>query len=424
MIDTLKYTIKNLLSRRGRTFLTMLGIVIGVSGVIIIISLGAGAQSLVLGQVNKLGSNLLSIQPGKSDTNGPPAQAFGITITTLVKEDAEALRSTSQVPHALAVNATVRGTATVTWQNKEVDTNFTGTDSGYAQALNFTMREGAFMDSSQVDAGSNVVVLGSTVAASLFKGTGINPIGQVIKVRSARSGMDNQSLGVPLRVIGVISSRGSAFFQDQDDQIFLPLSIGQGQLLGIHYLQAIGIKVDNADNVEQTISDVTRVLKQRHHILTEDSIDFTVRNQATAVGLLTNITNALSLFLTSMAAISLIVGGIGILNIMLVTVAERTREIGLRKAVGATNKMILQQFLFESGTLTFLGGLFGIIIGVVIAYLLALLMRYLGYDWDFVISLWSIILAVGVSILTGVIFGLYPSYKASKLDPIEALRYE
>jgi putative ABC transport system permease protein len=424
MIDTLKYTIKNLLSRRGRTFLTMLGIVIGVSGVIIIISLGAGAQSLVLGQVNKLGSNLLSIQPGKSDTNGPPAQAFGITITSLVNEDAIALRSPSQVPHAVAVNATVRGTATVTWQNKEVDTNFTGTDSGYAEALNFTMNEGAFMDPAQVDSGANVVVLGSTVADSLFKGTGIDPVGQVIKVRSARASTDNQSLGVPLRIIGVINERGSAFFQDQDDQIFLPLSIGQGQLLGIHYLQAIGVKVDNADNVQETIDDISRVLKQRHHILTEDTVDFTVRNQATAIGLLTNITNALRLFLTSMAAVSLIVGGIGILNIMLVTVAERTREIGLRKAVGATNKMILRQFLFESGTLTFLGGLLGIVVGISISYILALLMRYIGYDWDFVISIWSIILAVGVSILTGVVFGLYPSYKASKLDPIEALRYE
>ena len=414
-------TLRNLLARKGRSFLTMLGIVIGVAGVIIIISLGAGAQSLVLGQVNKLGSNLLSIQPGKSSTNGPPAQVYGVLITSLVNTDADAIRSQAQVPHALAVNAQVRGTATVTWENKSVDTNFIGTDSGYKNVVNFSMQEGQFMDQSQTDSSANVAVIGSTVSDELFKGTGVDPIGQVIKVRSASQ---TNVGGVPLRIIGIISPRGTAFFQDQDDQIFIPLTIGQEQLLGIHYLQTINVKVDSADNVNQTINDITLVLKQRHHIQSDDDIDFTVRNQATAVSLLTTITSALSLFLTSMAAVALIVGGIGILNIMLVTVAERTREIGLRKAVGATNGMIMKQFLLESGTLTFVGGLIGIIIGVILAYLMALLMKGLGYDWDFVISLTSVLLAIGVSILTGVIFGLYPSFKASRLNPIEALRYE
>ncbi len=418
-------TVRNLLARKGRSFLTMLGIVIGVAGVIIIISLGAGAQSLVLGQVNKLGSNLLSVQPGKSDTNGPPAQAFGVVITTLVNSDVTALRNSSQVPHAIAVNGQVRGTVSVTWQNKTIDTNFLGTDDGYEGAVNFTMQSGQFMDPADITAGSNVVVLGSTVADSLFGGTGIDPVGQVIKVRSAsQSNSGNVTGGVPLRVVGVITKRGSAFFQDQDDQIFLPLPIGQVQLLGIRHLQMVGIKVDSADNVDQTIENVETVLKQRHHILSDDDVDFTVRNQATAVGLLTSITDALSLFLTSMAAISLIVGGIGILNIMLVTVAERTREIGLRKAVGATNGMIMKQFLLEAGTLTSIGGLIGIVIGIIISYLMAMLMQYLAFDWDFVISLTSVLLAIGVSILTGVVFGLYPSFKAARLDPIEALRYE
>jgi putative ABC transport system permease protein len=298
-----------------------------------------------------------------------------------------------------------------------------GIDSGYENVVNFTMRDGVFMNPSDADGGSNVVVLGSTVADSIFKGTGLDPVGQVIKVKTT-SATEGGSLGVPLRIVGVIEPRGSAFFQDQDDQIFIPLAIAQGQLLGIKYLQAINIKVDDATNVDQTIADLNRVLKQRHNIIRDEDADYTIRNQATAIGLLTTITDALSLFLTSMAAVSLIVGGIGILNIMLVTVAERTREIGLRKAVGATNKKILTQFLFESGILTLIGGIIGIIIGAVISYLMALLMRYMGYDWEYVISLWSVLLAVGVSILTGVVFGLYPSYKASKLDPIEALRYE
>ena len=409
------------MARKGRSFLTMLGIIIGVAGVIIIISLGAGAQSLVLGQVNKLGSNLLSVQPGQSDPKGPPAQVFGIVITTLTNSDADALRSPTNVPHATAVNAMVRGSATVTWQNKSVDTNFIGTDSGYSKVVDFSMQSGQVMAQSDADGGANSVMLGSTVASELFDGTGVDPIGQVIKVRSSAQ---SQPGGVPLRVVGVVAPRGTVFFQDMDDQIFLPLAIGQSQLLGIHYLQSINLKVDSSENIDQTIADVTRVLTQTHHIQSADNIDFTVRSIATAVSLLTTITNALSLFLTSMAAIALVVGGIGILNIMLVTVAERTREIGLRKAVGATSGNIMKQFLLESGTLTSIGGAIGIIIGVVVSFLMALLMRHLGYDWAFVISPMSVVAAVGVSVLTGVVFGLYPSFKAAKLDPIEALRYE
>ncbi len=420
-LSTIKMTIRNLMARKGRSFLTMLGIVIGVAGVIIIISLGAGAQTLVLGQVNKLGSNLLSIQPGASDPKGPPAQVYGIITTSLVNTDADALRSPTNVPHSVAVNSLVRGTVTVAWQNKTADTNFVGTDSGYTKVVNITMQEGQFMAPQDADGGANVVVLGSTVANELFAGTGVDPIGQVVKVRSASQ---SQPGGVPLRVVGVVTPRGTVFFQDQDDQVFLPIAIGQGQLLGIHYLQAINLKVDASENIDQTIADVTRVLSQTHHIQSIDNIDFTVRSTATAVSLLTTITSALSLFLTSMAAIALLVGGIGILNIMLVTVAERTREIGLRKAVGATNSNVRNQFLLEAGTLTSIGGFIGIVLGAIVSFLMAILMQYLGYDWAFVISPMSIISAVGVSILTGVIFGLYPSYKAAKLDPIEALRYE
>jgi len=419
--STIKMTVLSLLSRKGRSILTILGIVIGVAGVIIIISLGAGAQSLVLGQVNKLGSNLLSIQPGKSDPKGPPAQIYGVIVTSLVEPDVEALRSSFQVPHAVAVSAMVRGVGTVVWQNKSAETNFIGTDFDYSKVVNFTMRSGEFMDEAANKGGTKVVVLGSKVAEALFSGTGVDPIGQVVKVRSSSQ---KDVGGVPLRIIGVIEKRGSAFFQDQDDQIFLPLSIAQGQLLGIHYLQMASLKVDSAENIDQTISDVTNVLKQRHHILTDDDIDFTIRNVAAAVDILKTITSALSLFLTSMAAIALVVGGIGILNIMLATVAERTREIGLRKAVGATNGMVMRQFLLEAGTLTFIGGIIGIVFGVIISYLMALLMKYLDFDWQFVISVTSVLLAVGVSILTGVIFGLYPSLKASKLNPIDALRYE
>jgi putative ABC transport system permease protein len=418
---TIKLVVRTLLARKGRSFLTILGIMIGVAGVIIIIALGAGAQALVLGQITKLGSNLLSIQPGKSNEKGAPSQVYGIVVTTLTNDDAVALRDNGRVPHATAVNAVVRGSASVTWGAKTVDTNFFSTDSSYPRVVNFTMSSGEFFNSQEDQGNANVVVLGSTVSDELFGGTGVSPLGQIIKVRSS---VNPDAGGIPLRVIGVIASRGTSFFQDQDDMVYLPLQIGQQELLGIHYLQAINVKVDAADHIDQTIADITTVLNSQHHVKTETDVDYTIRNLADAISILSTVTNALRLFLAAMAGISLVVGGIGILNIMMATVGERTREIGLRKAVGATNGAISGQFLLEAGLLTAFGGIVGIVVGIIVSYLIAVLMQYLGYDWAFVISVSSVILAVGVSILTGVIFGLYPAFKAARLDPIEALRYE
>ena len=288
-IGTIKLVFRTLLARKGRSFLTILGIVIGVAGVIIIIALGAGAQSLILGQVTKLGSNLLSVAPGGGNEKGPPSALYGITVTTLVNSDADSLRSKTQVPHATAVCAMVRGSVTTTWESKNVDTNFSGVESTYPDVVSFTMQEGQFFDQQQDQGNANVAVLGSTVANELFGGTGVDPIGQVIKVKNSSQ---TQAGGIPLRVIGVITPRGSSFFQDNDDQIFLPLTIGQEQLLGIHYLQAINIKVDSADNINETISDITRVLNQNHHIQKAIDADFTVYNVADALSVLSTITNA------------------------------------------------------------------------------------------------------------------------------------
>jgi ABC-type antimicrobial peptide transport system, permease component len=418
-LSIIKLVTKNLRARKGRTALTILGITIGVAGVIIIISLGAGAQNLILGQVTKLGSNLIVVQPGKMADSGAPIP--GLLITSLVNSDADALRDKGRVPYAETVNANARGSATIIWGNKSIDTTFLGTDSEYPKTTDFTMQSGQFFTAAEDSGGSNVVVLGSEIANKLFSDSGVNPIGQVIKVKS--SVQDNVG-GVPLRVIGVIKPRGSSFFQNQDELIFVPLVIGQQQILGIHHLQMIYVKVADAANSSSTVAAITSVLKQQHHILDDINIDFTVRRTDDAAKMLSTITDALSLFLVSMAAISLVVGGIGILNIMMVTVAERTREIGLRKAVGATKKAIRNQFLLEASLLTGLGGVVGIIIGILVSYLISLLMIKLGYDWAFIISPFSIILSVGVSIFTGIAFGLFPAIKAAKLDPIDALRYE
>jgi len=406
------YAFKNLRARKARSLMTMLGIIIGVSGVIIIVSLGAGAQSLVVGQVTKLGSNLIGVLPGKSDDSGPPAAVFGVQITSLTLRDVQAMGDKARVPYATAVAPFANGSGTVTYGNHSIDTAFTGTTADFPRVQNVPFAYGNFFDQSEGATGANVTVLGWDVYQQLFPNNE-NPLGKVVKIKE-----------VPLRIVGVMSKQGTVAFQNQDDQIVIPLTIAQKELLGINHLQFVRLKVDTTEHVKTTIEDIKTVLREQHKIRNNTDDDFSVRDLADAVKILTNITNGLQLFLALMAGISLVVGGIGIMNIMLVTVSERTREIGLRKALGATSKAIRNQFLIEAILLTSIGGLIGIATGGTISYAIALGARYAGYDWAFIISPVAIGLALGVSVLTGVTFGLYPALKASKLDPIVALRYE
>lgn len=255
------------------------------------------------------------------------------------------------------------------------------------------------------------MVLGSTVASELFGGN--DAIGQKIKVK-------NQTASV----IGVMKERGQVGFQNYDDLVLSPLFFAQKEIAGINYLSAIRVKVDNADNIDESMEMIAQTLRERHDLSGPSDDDFSVRSFRDALDLVTNITDALRYFLAAMAALSLLVGGIGIMNIMLVSVTERTREIGLRKALGATNRQVLSQFLFEAIALTLIGGLIGLLSGGLLSYLSALIVRSLGYRWDFVISAFSIFIAVGLSALIGIIFGYYPARRASRLSPIDALRYE
>jgi putative ABC transport system permease protein len=403
--------VRGMVARKGRTSLSVLGILIGVAGVILIVSLGAGAQALVVGQITKLGSNLIGVLPGKSDESGPPAAVFGVQIKTLTIHDVEAMQDTGRAPYLVAVAPVVQGNATVVAGPKSVDTQFVGTWGSYANVQNVPLMEGRFMSEEEGRAGANVAVLGYTVARDLFGDQ--NAVGQVIKVKQ-----------VPLRVIGVAEKRGNVFFQDQDDQVYIPFPIGQRQLLGIDYLQFVRAKVDASEHVKASLNDVTTILREEHKIKDVSNDDFSVRDLADAIKILTSITDVLRMFLAFMAGISLLVGGIGIMNIMLVTVSERTREIGLRKAIGATSKTIQRQFLFEAVIITFSGGLLGIVVGVLLSFIISLGATALGYDWSFIISGGSILVATLVSAGVGIAFGYYPAKRASKLDPIVALRYE
>lgn len=407
----IKIALRGLLANKSRSALTMLGIIIGIAAVIIVMSVGAGAQSLILNQVRSIGSNLITVFPGGSEEEGPPVSVMGIVITTLTYDDAQALNKKNNVPQAAGVAAYVQGVSTITWQNRNIDANFTGTTASYPLVEETEVAQGRFFDEREERSLERVVVLGSQVAKDLF--LGIDPIGERVRIKKEN-----------FKVIGVMKQRGVSGFQNRDNQVFIPIITAQKLLLGIDYVSMIRIKVDEAQNLDQTVFDVSATLRERHDIINANEEDFTVRNTGQALEALLNITNALKFFLVAIAAISLIVGGIGIMNIMLVSVTERIKEIGLKKAVGATKSNILWEFLIESAAVSFIGGLFGIFIGAIISIMVALVARYLGYQWDLIISLSSILLASGVSMFVGIVFGFYPAKRAADFNPIDALRYE
>ena len=411
--QSIKMSVTALLSNKARSFLTMLGIIIGVGAVIVIIAVGAGAQSLILNQVESLGTNIIGVMPGSSEKEGPPSSVMGIQITTLTYDDAMALNDKKNAPNIVDVAAYTKGVGSVSWRSSSYDTNLSGCTTGYLEVENGVVGKGRFFNKEEERNLARVAVLGSTVKKELFGES--EAIGQKIKIKKQN-----------LEVIGVMKERGTVAFQDYDDQIFIPIKTVQKLIVGVNHLGLIRAEVDNKENTERAIEDVKTTLRERHDITDKSgkNDDFTVRSAAQALDMITTITDALKYFLAAMAALSLVVGGIGIMNIMLISVTERTREIGLRKAVGANNFNILSQFLVEAITVTILGGGIGVVGGSFLSFLIAVGAQFLGYDWAFKVSLFSIILAIGVSTIIGVIFGLYPARKASKLEPTEALRYE
>jgi putative ABC transport system permease protein len=411
--QSIKTSTRALLANKGRSFLTMLGIIIGVAAVIIIMAVGAGAQSLILNQIKTFGTNIIGVLPGATEQKGPPASVMGIVITTLTYEDAMSLNEKSNAPNITSVAAYYKGMSSVSWGANSYDTGISGVTVGYLDVEDGTVDHGRFFTKEEEINLSKVAVLGSTVKQELFGDS--DAIGKKIKIKKH-----------DFEVIGVMKNRGTVAFQNNDDQVFIPIKTMQKLIAGVNHVSMIRLKVDHQENLDKAMRDVEITLRERHDITDQSGVDddFTITSSAEAMDMITTITDALKFFLVAIAAMSLLVGGIGIMNIMLVSVTERTREIGLRKAVGANNIDIMTQFLMEAATITLSGGIIGIIIGSLISILIAAIANFLGYDWSLSISISSIILALFVSVSVGLIFGLYPARKASKLQPVEALRHE
>ena len=330
-----KAALEALLTNGMRSFLTMLGIVIGVAAIVIIIAVGDGAQSLILNQISSFGSDIIGVLPGSSDEEGPPATAMGVTITSFTNDDVSAIRR--QVHAITAITGYVNGAGSITWGNQSVDAQFSGVSAEYPTVESAELALGNFFSSDDDETLSSVAVLGWQVYRDLFGDT--SPLGQNIKIKRHT-----------FRVIGVIAERGTVAFQNQDDQILVPLRTAQKRLLGIDHVSVARMKAAPGSDLTLLSEEVRELLRERHDIGPGEEDDFTVRNIAQALDILSTVTDVLKYFLAAISALSLLVGGIGIMNIMLVTVLERTKELGLRKAVGARPLDMRIQFLADSDT--------------------------------------------------------------------------
>lgn len=401
--DLFQETYTALSANKVRSGLTMLGIVIGIGSVIAMVSIGQGASGQIQSSIEGLGSNLLTVLPGVIQPGRGIVSSGRGAAQTLKNEDINVLKQITGVAH-VSPELQRRFQITSTGGN---NTNSTviGTTVEYSMVRNVSVDQGSFIAESQLRSMGRVAVLGPTVAKDLF--TDSDPIGKTIRINK-----------INFKVIGVLASKGSAGFFNPDDTVFVPLTTMQKILAGADFLSTIAISVQSKDLMPQVQNDATAALAAKHRV-DPQSPDFSILSQADIIGTLTQVTNTFTIFLAAVAGISLIVGGIGIMNMMLTTVTERTREIGLRKAIGAKKKDISMQFLAEAVMLTFLGGVIGVLLGWAISFAVS---SFAGITTS--VSISSILLAFGVSAAIGIIFGYYPARRAASLNPIEALRYE
>ncbi|HLE18603.1 MAG TPA: ABC transporter permease, partial [Syntrophales bacterium] len=404
--STIKISLRSIRVNKMRSALTMLGIIIGVGAVITMLAVGTGARQKIEEQIASMGSNLLIVLPGATTAGGVRMGAG--TQSTLSMGDAEAIQK--ECPAVLYVAPVLGGVAQVVYGNQNWSTGITGTTPGIFEIRDWRFSEGRPFTDDDVRSASKVCLLGQIVVDNLFGS--INPVGQIVRIKN-----------VPFTVIGVLERKGqSATGQDQDDAIFIPVTTAQKKLFGTAFpgmVRIISVKAKSADDLSSAEKQITELLRQRHRIGPKQDDDFSVRNLTQMMQAAEQSARVMGWLLGSVASVSLLVGGIGIMNIMLVSVTERTREIGIRMAVGAKTWDIRLQFLIEALILSLIGGIFGIILGISGSQLLSMMA-----DWPTIVSPLSILLAFSFSGIVGIFFGYYPAMKASRLDPIEALRYE
>jgi len=407
VIESVRIALQSVAANKLRAGLTMLGIIIGVGAVIALLAAGAGAQAQVTERFESLGSNLLVISPARFFFRGV---SMGVASTqSLTNDDVEAIaRLASSV---LAVAPEYSTQAQVVYRNKNTQTSVLGVTPQYLSVRDWQVNRGRFVDDLDLMNHARVAILGASVVEDLFGETLIDPLGQTIRI-------NRQSY----EIVGLLAAKGVGGMQNLDDQVFIPLSTAQLKFggAGNRSLQAINVEVVSADKMERAQAELTAILRARHGLVSGQADDFSVQNQAQIVEIVQETAGTFAVLLASIAAISLVVGGIGVMNIMLVSVTERTREIGIRKAVGAKQRDILAQFLVEAVVISFVGGLLGVLAGYGGARLITPLLG----GTRTLVTPESVAMALGVSIAVGLFFGIYPASRAAALDPIEALRYE
>ncbi|MDY7076155.1 MAG: ABC transporter permease [Chloroflexota bacterium] len=418
ILENVRVALGGLLVNKMRSALTMLGVIIGVGAVIALMSIGEGAQASITEEITSIGTNLIFVSPGAANRGGPVQNAAG-SATTLTYSDAEAIADPGNVPDAVAVAPQLSQNTQVIFGDANVNVSVLGTTGEYLSAYDLEVASGRFIEEKDVDKRANVAVLGYQTAQDLFGG--FDPIGQKIKVA-----LPGENGGrVSLTVVGVLEERGDSMIGSADDTVFVSITTAQTKLfsgrnaLGEPIVTRVNVVAVSEGQSEAVVDQIETLLRRRHDLDPDEEADFSVMSQADMLEMMTTVTDIMTIFLGAVAGISLLVGGIGIMNIMLVSVTERTREIGIRKAVGGRKADILTQFLLEAVALSLLGGLLGILLGVGLAQLVSLTGLL-----DSLVTLNSVLMAVGFSLAVGLFFGIYPANQAAGLNPIEALRYE
>ena len=409
LINAFQIAIKALTKNKIRTFLTVLGVLVGISSVTIIISAGDSVEQLIFKQVESFGSNYIQTEVRvPKGSGGTMSQAQGVVISTLKEKDRQDFLELENVDKAYGA---VMTQDVISWQGELNKVMIYGVGADYIDIDTTEVDQGRFYTEEEDNSLARVIVLGSKVKEDLFGAS--EAIGQNVKINKTS-----------FRVVGVAKPRGTIFTFDLDDIVYVPVQTAQKVLMGIDYLSSITSQMNDSSQEDETAEQMRQILRENHDIDDPTKDDFEVMSSADAKELMGTILGGVTILLVVLAGLSLIVGGVGIMNIMYATVAERTFEIGLRKAVGASPQSILTQFLLEAITITSLGGFFGIILGIMVIYLVYLIANYYNMDWPFALSWSGILLAIGFSVAVGLIFGLYPAKKAANLDPITALRKE